>query len=372
MTVRESRCLQSPATVNQFRDPKDPMPAKAVSAGQRLVAGCAVVVALLCGCSSNITDSAPRTIASGTPAVAPTPTNAPAGVVRQLAGVAYAAIVDPAGAGLVVLTGETDRDADTVTVMGTAAQTGRTIALPQPATAIAGDGRGSAVLSTRGGYFSVDLMAGTVARVAVDGASDVDFTAIARRADGRLVLGSSDGTVFIVAEDADGSSAVEHRDKTFARVDSIVTQGNTSVVLDRGQTSVTALNARGNIAQALRAGEGATTMVADPAGRVLVTDPRGQELLVFSVDPLIMRQRYPVSGAPYGLAGSQRLAWVSQTASNTVIGYELATGIPVEKVRYPTVQQPNILAYDDASDVLYVVSGSGAGVQVIEQAAGRA
>jgi DNA-binding beta-propeller fold protein YncE len=164
---------------------------------------------------------------------------------------------------------------------------------------------------------------------------------------------------------------VEHRDKTFARVDSIVTQGNTSVVLDRGQTSVTALNARGNIAQALRAGEGATTMVADPAGRVLVTDPRGGELLVFSVDPLIMRQRYPVPDAPYGLAGSRELTWVSQTAANTVIGYDLATGIPVEKVRYSTVQQPNILTYDEASNVLYVVSGSGAGVQVIERAAGQ-
>ena len=48
-----------------------------------------------------------------------------------------------------------------------------------------------------------------------------------------------------------------------------------------------------------------------------------------------------------------------------MIGYDLATGIPVEKVRHRTVQQPNSLAYDDDSDTLYVVSGSGAGVQVI-------
>jgi hypothetical protein len=41
----------------------------------------------------------------------------------------------------------------------------------------------------------------------------------------------------------------------------------------------------------------------------------------------------------------------------------------VEKVRYPTVQQPNTLAYDEASDTLYVVSGAGAGVQVIRNAA---
>jgi len=41
----------------------------------------------------------------------------------------------------------------------------------------------------------------------------------------------------------------------------------------------------------------------------------------------------------------------------------------VEKVRYPTVQQPNTLAFDDAAGTLYVVSGSGGGVQVIEHAA---
>ena len=63
-------------------------------------------------------------------------------------------------------------------------------------------------------------------------------------------------------------------------------------------------------------------------------------------------------------------AWVSQTATNTVVGYDLATGIPVEKVRYPSVQQPNSLAFDDSSGTLYVVSATGGGVQVIGDAAG--
>lgn len=40
----------------------------------------------------------------------------------------------------------------------------------------------------------------------------------------------------------------------------------------------------------------------------------------------------------------------------------------MEKVRYPTVQQPDSLAFDEASGTLYVVSGSGAGVQVIHNA----
>jgi hypothetical protein len=69
------------------------------------------------------------------------------------------------------------------------------------------------------------------------------------------------------------------------------------------------------------------------------------------------------------LVGSSRLAWVSQTTTNSVVGYDLSTGIPVEKVRYRTVQQPDALAFDDATGTLYVVSGSGAGVQVIPGAA---
>ena len=187
---------------------------------------------------------------------------------------------------------------------------------------------------------------------------NTDFTAIARRADGKLVLGSADGAVYTLSSD----TTVGAQLKIFARVDALVAQGNTAVVLDRGQTSVTEVDATGAKAEhALRAGEGATTLAADPVGRVLVADTRGDGLLVFGTDPLMLRQRYPVRDAPYGLAGSSRLAWVSQTRTNMVIGYDLATGIPVEKVRYPTVQQPNSLAFDEASGTLYVVSGSGAG-----------
>jgi DNA-binding beta-propeller fold protein YncE len=244
----------------------------------------------------------------------------------------------------------------------------RQVQLQGPATALTGDGDGRVYASTRGGYFRVDLRAGTASRVDVQGQSGTDFTAIARRADGKLVLGSADGAVYTLSSDSTVGASL----KIFARVDDLVIQGNTAVVLDRGQTSVTTISDSGTDAQhALRAGEGATTMAADTAGRVLVADTRGNELLVFGTDPLILRQRYPVPDAPYGLAGSRKLAWVSQTAVNTVVGYDLATGIPVEKVRYRTVQQPNSLAFDEASGTLYVVSGSGAGVQVIAGAGSR-
>lgn len=242
----------------------------------------------------------------------------------------------------------------------------KNVGLPGAATSMTGNGDGVVYLASRGGYFAVDLASGAATRTEVPGEAETEFTAIARRADGGFVLGGADGTAFTLTAD----TQVAEKAKNFAHVDVIVTVGDDAVVLDRGQTSVTALDSRGKPQQALRAGEGATTMTSDPAGRVLVVDTRGGQLLVFGVDPLIERQAYPVSHAPYGLAGSSKLAWVSQTAANVVVGYDLATGIPVEKVRYPTVQQPDSLAYDEASNTLYVVSGSGAGIQVIRNAAG--
>lgn len=293
----------------------------------------------------------------------------PSGVVRPLAGNAQAAVFDATTGSLVVLGDGADGVAErsVVTIFSTSGSA-RPVELADAATAIAGDGDGRVFLSTRGGYFRFDIASGSATKIAVEGQEGTDFSAVARRADGNLVLGSADGAVYTLASE----TTVGAQLKIFARVDSIVTQGDTAVVLDRGQTSVTSLNPEGTKSeQALRAGRGATTMAADAAGRVLVADTRGGELLVYGVDPLILRQRFPVPDSPYGLAasgGDTGLAWVAQTATNTVVGYDLATGTPVEKVRYRTVQQPNSLAFDDASDTLYVVSGVGAGVQVIARA----
>ena len=329
-------------------------------------AGLLLFLTLAAGCSSKTLEGTPPTIEPAQPADSPALSRAPAGLVRPLTGKAAAAIFDSRTAQLAILdSGSTPAAPATITVMGSQQTPSRVIDLPGPATGLTGDG-GNAYLSTRGGYFVVDLSAGRVARVGVSGADNVDFTAITRRADGALVLGTADGAVYTLAP---RQPTAANRTKIFTHVDSLAAQGNTVAVLDRRQTSVTTIGADGRVGQSLRAGQGATTMVADTAGRLLVTDTRGGELLVFGVDPLILRQAYPVPQSPYGLAGSRTLTWVSQTSANMVIGYDLSTGIPVEKVRYPTVQQPNTLAFDDAAGTLYVVSGSGGGVQLIEHAA---
>lgn len=326
------------------------------------MAAMAAVSLVAGGCDKSPIDTSPPTIEPARPAVSPAVSTTPAGQVLPLAGSPQSASVDAATGSLVVFTPGV---AGTLTVFGRDGAP-RTVPLPGSATAVAGDGNGTAYVATRGGFFTVGLAAGTSAKTTVEGRQDTDFTAIARRADGRIVLGAADGSALTLGPDHRAAGTAD----IFARVDAIVAQGDTAVVLDRAQTSVTELNTDGSVALALRAGLGATTIAADPMGRVLVADTRGGQLLVFGVDPLMERQAYPVGGAPYGLVGSKTLVWVSLTETNTVVGYDLATGIPVEKVRYPTVRQPNALAFDETTGTLYVVSGTGGGVQVIRNAGG--
>lgn len=330
------------------------------------VTGLLWALLMAAGCTGKTLDDSPPTIAPAQPAESPPISHVPAGAVQSLDGRPQAAIFDDRTAQLVtVVAGPTSAAPAKVITLNSQQTSQRVIDLPGPATGLVGDNTGTAYVSTHGGYFVVDLAAGRAVRVGVRVADNVDFTAITRLFDGMVTLGAADGTLCTLTPGAtDGRRANVH-----ARVDSLAAQGNTVAVLDREQTSVTTIGADGRIGQSLRAGQGATSMVSDPAGRLLVTDTRGGQLLVFGVDPLILRQAYPVPQSPYGVAGSRGLAWVSQTSANIVVGYDLSTGIPLEKVRYPTVRQPNTLAFDDAAGTLYVVSGSGDGVQIIEHAA---
>src|SRR4051794_27449194 len=150
--------------------------------------------------------------------------------------------------------------------------------------------------------------------------------------------------------------------------DRVLTNGRQAVVFDRLRNALFALDLRaGTVDEGLRAGEGSTNAVTDRFGRVLVTDTRGGALLAFSMDPLLMRQRYPLKGAPYGLAYDPKrdLAWVTLTATNEVVGFDVAGGQPEEKYRFPTVEQPDNVAVDPISGRVIVASATGKGIQVI-------
>ncbi|HTI25559.1 MAG TPA: hypothetical protein VL652_31510 [Kutzneria sp.] len=191
---------------------------------------------------------------------------------------------------------------------------------------------------------------------------------------GGPVAANTQGTRTLVALHDTKAVAVLNGDKTertitgLASADQALQVGDKAVVLDKLRTAVFDLDpAAGKIGAGLRAGDGATNAVTDNYGRVLVTDRRGGELLVYKPDTLVELQQYPVPGAPYAIAydPQRHLAWVTLTATNQVVGYDVAGGEPVEKHRIDTVRQPNSVAVDPTTGRVLVASADGAGVQVI-------
>ncbi|MEO9221499.1 MAG: hypothetical protein ABI251_06920 [Mycobacteriaceae bacterium] len=243
----------------------------------------------------------------------------------------------------------------------------RTVALPATPTQV--------TLSSAGGPFLV-AMPRAVVRVdqrtatAASTNVDADVRSVLALPDQRLAVGAADGAVLVLG--ADG--AVAQRITGLAETDALVDTQRGVVALDRKQTAVSLVDlGQGELGVSLRAGEGATNAVADRFGRVLVTDTTGNELLAFSADPLLLRQRFPVAGAPYGIAydPTTDLAWVTVTARNQVVGYDVAGGEPVERYRFDTVPQPDAVAVDTETGAVLVASAAGAGVQRIEPTGGR-
>jgi DNA-binding beta-propeller fold protein YncE len=282
-----------------------------------------LVAGLVVGCGTVGGSAGQQAVPPVEPASAPLGGPAPAGTIRPLGAPATAVVVDPRSKTIAVALDDPPRLLLT-TLDGTAPP--RQVPLPGPAADL--------VLAADGGPLLVPITApGSLIRVvALDG--------------NRVIPGFIDATRLIAAPDE-------------AKV----------WVLDRGRSAVSVVDlSTGEISPVLRAGNGAASAVADRFGRLLVTDTRDGELLAFAGDPPVLRQRFPLPGAPYGLAydGRRDLVWVTLTGRDEVVGLGVAGGEPVIVHRLPTVHQPDAVAADPVSGRVYIVSASGAGLQVID------
>lgn len=315
---------------------------------------------LLAGCSSEKSGDDLQTIEPATAAVSPG-TTTPAGTVQNLGRSIDALVFDPTTRTTAVLTDDGTR----LLLLSEGSAEPRDVALDGRAAQLTLAAEGRVLLPMDGRVQIVDTASGEKSSVSVDG----DARSALFLADGKLAVGLGSGRIQVL----DASGAATETISGLASVDALaLTKGDLSA-LDRRQTSVTEVDVDGDsLGMALRAGEGATQLATDEHGRILVTDTAGDELLVFTTGPLIMRQRYPVPDAPYGVAYDDRtgLVWVTVTGTNTVIGYDISTGIPVEKGRYATVRQPNSVAVDTATGTLLIGSATGDGLQRIPLAAG--
>lgn len=319
-----------------------------------------LAAALLAGCSGDSDSGAgdAPTREPAIPAVSPPVAAAPAGDVYPVPtplvslaadpGRGFLAGLDPAGTAAVVLD------------PATAPPTGHEVSLPTPARDLTAGAPGEFLAAGDGVIMRIDATERTVTEVPVDG----DLQTIRARPDGALIAGTADGRVLVL----DGAGGTRHTVDGLASADGIALTGDTLAVLDRRQTLLTAIEpGYDNLGLALRAGTGAANVIEAPDNRVVVTDPDSGQLLVFTTEPLVLRQRYPVGSSPYALAydpGSDTV-WVTCTQSNEVVGYDLSAGSPREVGRYPTVRQPNAVTVDADTGDLYIGSATEPGLQRI-------
>lgn len=324
------------------------------------VAGGSMLVACSSAQPSTDASSVGPTVPAAVPAVAPPTSVTPAGMVWPLPGNATAVVVDTTSRTLAVAI---DKPASVLLFsLDDMAAPARSVSLPGAAAHLS--------LAAPGGPLLVPVPSvNAVVRVALpDGANSAVSvpggpTSAAMVGDELLVALPSRQAIAVV----DGDQV--RRTITGAVMpDQVLGVGTRAVALDKEQSALFDVDpASGSLGAGLRAGDGATNAVVDSYGRVLTVDTRTGELLLFSANPLLMRQRYPVDGVPFGIAFDPHrdLAWVTLTASNLVIGYDVAGGEPVEKYRLPTIRQPDSVAVDPDSGRVFVLSATGGGIQVI-------
>lgn len=326
------------------------------------LAAALLVAGLTVGCDTGGSSRAQQAVAPAGPASAPLGGPRPAGTVEPLGAPATEVVVDPRTRTMAVALADPPRLL-LRTLDGAAPP--RQVPLPGPAADL--------VLAAEGGPLLVPVTApGSLIRVPLDGGapSRTDLGGAARDAvavGGVTVVALGDRLVVL---EGNRSRRTIPGFLDAARLVPTGAPNATKVgVLDWGRTAVSVVDlSTGQISPMLRAGNGAAGAVPDRFGRMLVTDVRDGELLAFAGDPPVLRQRFPLPGAPYGVAydGRRDLAWVTLTARDEVVGLNMAGGEPVVVHRFTTVHQPDAVAVDPVSGRVLVVSATGAGLQVID------
>lgn len=322
------------------------------------VLAAASAVALLAGCSSSSSDSdaTPAAGAPGVAATAPASAARPAGTVTEF-GPIGTLLVEPATERVLAL----DPSGLTLRLVGPDGSAApRTLTLPAPATGLIAGSPGKVLIHAGREVLRLDIASATFEHIPVDGQA----RAVARRSDGTLVVGLDGGRVQLL----DPAGKPQRTVTGLGTVDELAVAGDAIAALDLGQTKLTELDLeRDRPGLSLRAGRGTTHVISDHFGRLLATDTSGGALLVYTVDPLMLRQLFPVGASPYALAYDERseTVWLTLSGSNEVVGFDLSTGIPEEVGRFPTVRQPNSLTIDSRTGDMFVGSATGDGLQRI-------
>ena len=318
---------------------------------------------LLAGCSSPSRpepDTSATPLGGAEPSVAPEPSAEPTGAVASAGYAAEGLVADAATGLLAVGVRRPDRilvlQPETLEVV-------RSIRVPGSVRHLGVTATGGTVLVPNEGddtLVEADLRTGRTRTTAV-GHVPHDATGAEN---GDVLVGDEFGGSMTVVRDGE----VVHTFDDLDQPGGVVAVGDHAVVVDVADFSVTSYDLRSmeRIGRA-PAGDGPTHGTLAGPDRVAVADTRGGRLLLFSVDALEQVASLDLGASPYGLAGDPDggLVWVTLTASNEVVGVDVAGDRLRVVERFPTVQQPNTVAVFPGSSAVFVASRTAGTVQRI-------
>lgn len=324
-----------------------------------------MTAALMCllalpGCTSE-PDPEAGPAGAAEPADAPEPTVDPAGQVTDLASDPEGLVFDPVTGLLAVAVRDPNR---LLLVDGATGQVQTEVPLPGHARHLQLAAPGGPVLvpgEDSNELIQVALPDGTVITTEV-GDYPHDATQVSS---GQIAVADEMGGTLSIVEDGEVIQTFDD----LTQPGGLAAVGDVVAVIDVADFSLSAYDiAAGEQVGRVPAGEGPTHLVADNRGTLLVADTRGDALLSFSLDPLELQSTLALPGRPYGLAydASRDVVWVTLTARNEVVGFDVSEGQPREVARFPTVGQPNTVAVDPDSGRVFVVGRGTGELQTIE------
>lgn len=333
---------------------------------RQLAGGAAAVLVaclLLAGCSAGDRPADELQVGgrltAAEPARSPEPARVPDGRLLRTPGPATASTIEPATRTLAVAIREPSAvalyDLDDLRAAP------RLVRLPGQVRHLgSAPGKVLAPVPGEGAVFTIDVAGGKASRTAVPGRP----SSAAMLGD-RMLVGLPERQTLAVLRD--GRTVGEITGDVHPG--QVLVSGGHAMVLDRLRSAVFDVRLdEQSFGAGLRADQGAVNAVVDDYGRLLVSETRVGQLFAFGTDPVLMRQRYPVPGGPYGIAydGSRDMAWVTLTKRNEVVGYDVAGGEPVERKRFATVRQPDSVSVDPQRGRVLIPSAARDEMQVID------
>ncbi|MDX6419076.1 MAG: hypothetical protein QOG28_3696 [Trebonia sp.] len=330
-------------------------------------------VAALSGCGATGTASGSAVTAGGSepaavrtdvpePATAPALEGRPAGVVISMPGAPEGMAVDVPGGILAVGV----RDPDGVALVSTA--TGRVRMLVRLPAAP----RHLQLAGPAGPVLVPAEQAGQLLQVALPGGTVIAATRVGRQPHDAAAAGQ---TIFVGNELSNTVSLIRGGKQLSVepaplQPGGVASNGEYVVVVGVRGRKIEAYDPNGRPLGTAPVGVGPTHVRASPAGLFYVADTEGNAVIIFRVTRSGPRQVGDVGtepGTPYGIAidGRRGLVYVTLTATNQLESFRIKGNGLVPAQTWLTVRQPNDVAVDAATGMVFVAGRDGSQLQLI-------